>query len=56
MQNPYRPVCWITHPDCGMHNMGALHPESLRRLDAIEDRLQADVMGDFLQRLTAPME
>lgn len=55
MQNTYRPVCWITHPDCRLHDMGAEHPESPRRLDAIEDRLRADGSGDFLQRLTAPM-
>ncbi len=35
--------------------MGALHPESPRRLDAIEDRLRADGSGDFLHRLQAPL-
>ncbi|MES2683568.1 MAG: histone deacetylase family protein [Pseudomonadota bacterium] len=55
MPNTDRPVCWITHPECRLHDMGAGHPESPRRLDAIEDRLRADGSGDFLQRLAAPM-
>ena len=34
--------------------MGAEHPESPRRLDAIEDRLLADGISGFLQRAEAP--
>ena len=45
---------WITHPSCSRHDMGPGHPESPRRLAAIEDRLRACGMMDFLQREMAP--
>lgn len=50
----HRPVAWITHPDCRLHDMGADHPESPRRLANIEDRLLLSGLGDFLQRYEAP--
>jgi len=37
-----------------MHDMGAHHPESPRRLGQIEDRLLISGLGDFLQRYEAP--
>lgn len=52
--NPYRPVAWIRHADCLLHDMGELHPESPRRLQAIEDRLKAGGIWDFLQHFDAP--
>ena len=54
MSYPYRPVAWITHPACALHDMGPEHPESPRRLAAIEDRLLGGGLGDFLQRHEAP--
>lgn len=46
-----RPVYWITHPACRLHAMDPHHPESPDRLLAIEDRLRASGLGDFLLRL-----
>lgn len=47
-------VAWITHPACLQHEMGAYHPESPRRLQAISDHLlTAGLMPLFLQ-LEAP--
>ncbi|MGQ0696674.1 MAG: histone deacetylase family protein [Panacagrimonas sp.] len=54
MPYPYRPITWITHAACQQHDMGAEHPESPRRLIAVEDRLLTDGIGDFLQRAEAP--
>ncbi len=39
---------YITHPDCGLHNMGSWHPESPDRIDAIHDQLVASGVLDFL--------
>ncbi|TXH05889.1 MAG: histone deacetylase family protein [Nevskiaceae bacterium] len=50
----YRPVAWITHPACALHDMGADHPESPRRLAAIEDRLLVAGLKDFLLQCEAP--
>lgn len=55
MSYPYRPLAWITHAACQQHEMGAEHPESPWRLMAIEDRLLTDGIGDFLQRMEAPL-
>lgn len=51
----YRPVAWITHPDCLRHDMGELHPESPQRLHAINDRLRISGIFDFLQHHEAPL-
>lgn len=48
------PIAWITHEACRRHDMGAGHPESPRRLSAIEDHLHASFMLDFMQRHPAP--
>lgn len=53
--NPYRPVAWITHPDCALHDMGGMHPECPQRLRAIEDRLKAGGVYDFLKHVEAPL-
>lgn len=50
-----RPVAWITHPACLLHDMGSGHPECPQRLQAIEDRLRACGLMDFLQREEAPL-
>ena len=46
-------VAWLSHPSCRAHVMGAMHPEAPARLDAIEDRLRACGLGDFLWRVEA---
>ncbi|GAC1633839.1 MAG: histone deacetylase family protein [Nevskia sp.] len=46
-----RPVVWITHADCRLHDVDPRHPECPQRLLAIEDRLRASGLGDFLLRL-----
>jgi acetoin utilization deacetylase AcuC-like enzyme len=43
-----------THPDCKRHEMGALHPESPMRLQAIEDQLIASRIDDFIEHRDAP--
>jgi acetoin utilization deacetylase AcuC-like enzyme len=48
------PVAWISHPACALHRIGHDHPESPRRLQAIEDRLLARGWMDFFQRHEAP--
>jgi len=50
----YRPVVWITHPECLRHEMGPQHPESPRRLQAIQDRLRATGLDQFLVHREAP--
>jgi acetoin utilization deacetylase AcuC-like enzyme len=45
---------YLTHPDCLRHDMGDWHPESPQRLPAIEDRLKAAGLFDFLLREEAP--
>lgn len=51
----YRPVAWISHPDCLRHDMGAMHPECAQRLNAISDRLRIGGLYDFLQHHQAPL-
>jgi acetoin utilization deacetylase AcuC-like enzyme len=41
-------TAYITHPSCLQHNMGDWHPESPARLQAIDDRLHAAHLFDFL--------
>src|SRR5690242_16913100 len=33
-------LIWVTHPECGLHEMGAGHPESPLRLEAVEARIE----------------
>jgi acetoin utilization deacetylase AcuC-like enzyme len=47
-------TAFITHPDCWMHNMGAMHPESPDRLSAIQDRLIASGLESLLSFHDAP--
>jgi len=43
-----------SHPDCKRHEMGAWHPESPARLQAIEDQLIASRIDGFLDFREAP--
>lgn len=45
---------YYTHADCWLHEMGPGHPESPERLDAIEDRLIASGLSDYLVHRDAP--
>ncbi len=45
---------YLSHPDCLRHRMDAEHPECPERITAIEDRLRAAGLFDFLQREVAP--
>jgi len=44
---------YISHQDCGLHNMGPEHPESPIRLLAIERQLERSGLQDHLQRMQA---
>lgn len=48
-------TAYITHRDCGLHDMGAHHPESPERLGAINDRLIAAGIDIYLQFHDAPL-
>ncbi|WP_211243426.1 histone deacetylase family protein [Chitiniphilus eburneus] len=48
------PTAYITHPACSMHDMGKGHPECPERLAAIQDRLIAAGLWDFLLHVDAP--
>jgi acetoin utilization deacetylase AcuC-like enzyme len=47
-------TAYITHPSYLLHDMGSWHPESPERLRAIDDRLHAAHLFDFLAHLEAP--
>lgn len=44
-----------THPDCQRHEMGAWHPESPARLQAISDHLIASRIDHYLEHREAPL-
>ena len=48
-------TAYITHPECLRHNMGDWHPESPQRLRAIDDRLHAAHLFDYLAHHEAPL-
>ena len=48
-------TAYITHPECRKHDMGHWHPESPARLRAIEDRLHAAHLFDYLDHHDAPL-
>lgn len=48
-------IAFISHPDCLLHDMGAMHPECPARLRAIDDQLIASGLNDFLLRAEAPL-
>ena len=47
-------TAYISHPACLQHETGSDHPESRRRLYAIEDALISAGLMDLLKRLDAP--
>jgi acetoin utilization deacetylase AcuC-like enzyme len=47
------PTAYITHPSYLLHDMGSGHPESPLRLRAIDDRLHAAHLFDFLSHCEA---
>ncbi|MFC5472705.1 histone deacetylase family protein [Paraherbaspirillum soli] len=47
-------TAFYTHPDCKLHEMGAWHPESPARLQAIEDQLIASRIDHWLEHREAP--
>ena len=47
-------TAYLTHPECLRHDMGSWHPESPARLRAIDDRLHAAHLFDFLAHHEAP--
>jgi acetoin utilization deacetylase AcuC-like enzyme len=49
------PVAFISHPDCALHDMGGLHPESPARLHAINDQLIASGLDTGLAHRDAPL-
>jgi acetoin utilization deacetylase AcuC-like enzyme len=49
------PTAYISHPDCLQHDTGAGHPECAARINAIQDRLIAAHIFDFLQHHDAPV-
>jgi acetoin utilization deacetylase AcuC-like enzyme len=48
-------TAYLTHPECLKHSMGDWHPESPLRLRAIDDRLHAAHLFDFLVHHEAPL-
>lgn len=48
-------TAYITHPACLRHDMGADHPESPARIQAIEDQLIASGLLPFLDHQEAPL-
>jgi acetoin utilization deacetylase AcuC-like enzyme len=48
-------TAYITHPECLKHSMGDWHPESPLRLRAIDDRLHAAHLFDYLAHHEAPL-
>jgi acetoin utilization deacetylase AcuC-like enzyme len=44
-----------SHPDCLLHEMGAWHPESPARLQAIEDQLILARLDGLIERRLAPL-
>ncbi len=53
MELPVR-TAYISHPDCLQHDTGVGHPECAARLNAIQDRLIAAHLYDFLRLYDAP--
>jgi acetoin utilization deacetylase AcuC-like enzyme len=47
-------TAYISHPLCLKHDMGAYHPESPARINAIEDQLIASGLMHYLQHHDAP--
>lgn len=48
------PTAYISHADCLKHDTSPAHPESARRLSAIEDRFVETGLADVLSNIDAP--
>ena len=48
-------TAFITHSDCQLHDMGAMHPECPQRLPAVQDQLIASGLADHLTHVEAPL-
>ena len=48
-------IAFLTHPDCALHTMGKMHPESPDRLSAINDQMISAGLDPFLQHFEAPL-
>lgn len=48
-------TAFITHPDCALHEMGVLHPESPQRLQFVAQALKALGLYDRLAHYSAPV-
>ena len=48
-------TAFITHRDCWLHDMGAMHPECPDRLSAINDRLIASGLDMYVSFFDAPL-
>ena len=48
-------TAFITHTDCQLHDMGAMHPECPQRLPAVQDQLIASGISDHLLHVEAPL-
>jgi acetoin utilization deacetylase AcuC-like enzyme len=48
-------TAFITHPDCLLHEMDSVHPESPARLYAIQDQIIASGLDSILKYLDAPL-
>lgn len=49
MNAPTGELAWLTHPECGRHEMGAGHPEQPARLEAVEAAVAASPVGSRRQ-------
>jgi acetoin utilization deacetylase AcuC-like enzyme len=49
------PLGIISHPDCGLHDPGPLHPDRPERLDAIQDRIISSGMDFVCRHFDAPL-
>jgi acetoin utilization deacetylase AcuC-like enzyme len=48
-------IAFISHPDCLLHEMGPVHPESPARLWAINDQLITSRVDSVLRHIDAPL-
>jgi acetoin utilization deacetylase AcuC-like enzyme len=48
------PTAYISHRDCLAHDSGPDHPETARRVSAIEDRLIETAVFDLVRHIDAP--
>ncbi len=48
-------IAFISHPECALHDMGAHHPESPARLNAIQDQLLSSGLEFAIRNYEAPL-